>query len=425
MSIPEERPLRKRLGGASRLAGMRVYYDFDWRTVFGHDRATFPRGKSLARLVVRDCPTGKSPALLLTDQQGVTPSIRETADEYIAIVPIRDYLSNAGGDAASTYYARLSSRPLTQLPSLADIAFSSLELERFLDDNLTTELIAHWIGRSTDPDSVLNDLGIAARPAADRVFRELTGDDPGLRDELARQLEGLGDPIPIRRLLIALTELQHGRATAANVMGERLADRIADTRLKLEEYDQLIHTSTTSETDVQRFLEVNPWIVGLPYISARGRVEIPRGILDFVLDRFDGFFDVIELKGPQDPIVVEPAASDLARPHSASGYSLGPALAKALAQAHHYRTLLDQSAGLGAQYGLADTRQPKILILLGRSETLSESSKEILRQLNLSLHRVEVIPYDILGLRTSGLLSNVEALWRTIRSRSGSTGSSR
>jgi hypothetical protein len=356
----------------------------------------------------------------LTDLQDATPSILETADEYIVIVPIRDYLRNAGGDAASTYYARLSTRPLTQLSSLSDVAFSPSELERFLDDNLTTELIARWIGRFADPDLVLNDLGVAGHPAADRVFRELIGDDPGLRDELARQLEGLGDDIPIRRLLIALTELQPGRATAANVMGERLMDRIADTRLKLDEYDQLIHMSATSETDVQKFLEVNPWIVGLPYISARGRVEIPRGILDFVLDRFDGFFDVIELKGPQDPIVLEPAASDLARPHSASSYSLGPALAKTLAQAHHYRTLLDQSGGLGAQYGLADTRQPKVLILLGRTETLSESSKEILRQLNLSLHRVEVIPYDILGLRTSGLLTNVESLWHTSRTGSGS-----
>jgi hypothetical protein len=31
-----------------------------------------------------------------------------------------------------------------------------------------------------------------------------------------------------------------------------------------------------------------------------------------------------------------------------------------------------------------------------------------------------VIPYDILGLRTSGLLTNVESLWHTSRTGSGS-----
>ena len=106
-------------GGSSRLAGIRVHHDFEWLAMFGHDRATFPRGKSLADLVARDCPPGKRPALLLTDQLNAAPSIIETDDEYVVVVPIVDYLNNTGADAASTYYARLSSRPLTQLPSLS------------------------------------------------------------------------------------------------------------------------------------------------------------------------------------------------------------------------------------------------------------------------------------------------------------------
>ena len=162
---------------------------------------------------------------------------------------------------------------------------------------------------------------------------------------------------------------------------------------------------------LQKFLEINPWIVGLPYVGARARVEIPRGEIDFVLDRYDGFFDIVELKGPEDLIVVERNEASADRPPSASAYTLGPALAKALAQAHHYRAILEQSAELlHQQYGLTDSRQPRILILLGKSTDLSESGREILRQLNLTLHRVEVIPYDLLGHRTAGLLDNIEKL---------------
>lgn len=413
MPIPWDRPLVHRRGAGSRLVGLDVYYDFDWRTMFMHDRAVFPRGKSLAQLVVRDCPDGKTPALLLTERIDVQPSRKETEDRYIVIVPIRDYLRNAGADAASTYYARLSGTPLTQLTSLADVTFSVAELEGFLDEHLTAEALARWVARSQERMGALRDLvgttSTVSMGVADAI-RGLGIEDVVVFEEFARYLERLGDSSEIRGLLARITRSEFGRTVTANVLADRLPERIADTRRQLVEYQELITSPGATETDVQRFLERNPWIVGLPYVRARARVKIPRGELDFVLDRFDGFFDVVELKGPQDPIIIERSDDDAVIPPSASAYSLCPALAKALAQAHHYRALLDQSRNLHDQYGLADTRQPRILIVLGCSTSLTATSREVLRQLNLSLHRVEVIPYDLLGTRTAGLLDNLESL---------------
>jgi hypothetical protein len=71
---------------------------------------------------------------------------------------------------------------------------------------------------------------------------------------------------------------------------------------------------------------------------------------------------------------------------------------------------LKESQGLRVQFGLEDTRQPRILILIGRAKDLSVAAGEVLRELNLSLHRVEIIPYDQLGRRTAGLLDNLQAL---------------
>ena len=59
-------PLRKRVGGKILLAGLDVYYDFDWKEEVGHGRATFRNGKKLALVVQEDCPDGKIPCLLLT-----------------------------------------------------------------------------------------------------------------------------------------------------------------------------------------------------------------------------------------------------------------------------------------------------------------------------------------------------------------------
>ncbi|MFH2121752.1 MAG: hypothetical protein ABIJ25_15350 [Pseudomonadota bacterium] len=318
MPIPWDRPLTHRRGAGSRLAGLDVYYDFDWRTMFMHDRAVFPHGKSLAQLVARDSPDGKTPTLLLTERSDVQPRIQETEDRYIVIVPIRDYLGHAGADAASTYYARLSGTPLTQLPSLA-------ELDGFLDEHLTAEALARWVARSQERMGALRDLvgttSTVSMGVADAI-RGLGIEDAVVFEEFARYLERLGDSSKIRGLLAQITRSEFGRTVTANVLAGRLPERIADTRRQLVKYQELIASPGATETDVQRFLERNPWIVGLPYVSARARVEIPRGELDFVLDRFDGFFDVVELKGPQDPIIIERSDDDAVRPPSASAYLL-------------------------------------------------------------------------------------------------------
>jgi hypothetical protein len=414
MPIEWDRPLLRRHGSLNRLDGLDVYYDFNWHNMFKHDRAIFPRGQSLAQLVRRDCPVGKTPCLLLTERDDITPGIQTTDNDFIVIVPINDYLRNAGADAASTYYARLSTTPLTQLPSLSEVIFSSTELGHFLDEHLTLETLTSWLSRSSSRLQMLKNL-ISSDDNSSSIdtataLRNLDVEDLEVFKEFAQYMKRLGGGSQLRELLDQITLFEQGRTAAATMLAHRLPERIADIRNRLNRYDQLIGLPNSSETDVQHFLEANPWVVGLTYVKARARVEIPRGELDFVLDRYDGFFDIVELKGPQEPIIVERQSSEAMRPPSASAYSLSPALAGAIAQAHHYRALLDQARELHDQYGLTDTRQPRILIVLGCSTSLSDQSREVLRQLNLSLHRVEVIPYDLLGTRTLGLLNNLEAL---------------
>jgi hypothetical protein len=230
-------------------------------------------------------------------------SVRQTVDEYVAIIPIHEYLKSLDGDAASTFFARLSPRPITQLSALADAVFSTTELETFLDLHLSPDLIRRWIDRQSDVAAVRGELRLETQPQLliDGLLAAAR-DAPG---ELSKAIDRFESELPFRALLLALTDSRLGRVAAAGVLKDRLGDRIADTRSKLADYDALIHTPSTTETAVQRFLEGNPWIVGLPYVAARARVQIPRGVLDFVLDRFDGFFDVVELKGPHDPIITE------------------------------------------------------------------------------------------------------------------------
>ncbi len=165
------------------------------------------------------------------------------------------------------------------------------------------------------------------------------------------------------------------------------------------------------ETEVQEFVEERPWLVGLEYDSVQGRFPVPRGEADFILRRFDGYYDILELKSPSDVIVEELQSSGIARPASPSQHRLGRALNLALAQAHLYRHILGTLSVESAEmYGLKYHRHPLITILIGRAADLNEIGRHILTELNLSLSRIQVIPFDRLAERIEGIVSNLEGL---------------
>ena len=60
------------------------------------------------------------------------------------------------------------------------------------------------------------------------------------------------------------------------------------------------------------------------------------------------------------------------------------------------------------QYGLHQTKGPRAIIVIGRASQLTDSETGILRELNKSLHRVEIVPFDLIGQRASVVLDNVE-----------------
>lgn len=144
-------------------------------------------------------------------------------------------------------------------------------------------------------------------------------------------------------------------------------------------------------------------------MSVKSRFGIPRGQLDFILERYDGFHDVLELKDPHDPIITQKTQPTVDAPASSSQFSLSPDLANALAQVHDYRDILtSEESTVSRRYGLRNSRNPRLIVLIGKSSSLTPERERVLEQLNLSLNRVEIVPYDIVGRRAEGWLSNIE-----------------
>lgn len=404
-------PLNTLRGSPTRLGGVKIYYDFDWRDVFPSRRLAFKGGQSLTRLVNKDCPEGLAPALLLTTSDSIEWDAFETGSEYVVVVNIRRYLAEAKPDAAESFYAHSFGSGITGLKHLHDVASNPNVIKAVVDRELAT-----WAADNEERVEKLRQIaGIvgAAGPEADpaatiRAVRSLSSLDP----EVVEAIEGLFgrdiDRDVVLRFLRALTADPMGRSVASEVLGQRIGERLADVRSVATAYAELLASPTSGEEDLQKFIELNPWLLGLEYVGVRARRLLPRGEMDFILERYDGYQDLLELKNPQDPIISAPDLVD-GVPPSASAFALSPDLAQALAQVHVYRDVLSTDAGIvDRQYGLRDTRDPRVFIVIGQSASLPPHRARVMRDLNLTLHRVEILPYDVLGVRADTVLNNIE-----------------
>ncbi|HJT91377.1 MAG TPA: Shedu anti-phage system protein SduA domain-containing protein [Mycobacterium sp.] len=415
-----DRPLHYRRGGQVRLRGIDVYYDFQWRDFFHDERAQFKHGQCLAELAQKDCPPGKAPALLLTVRDDVPEQPLSTDTHFYLVVNFPRYLAKATNDVAASYYAHQISTGITSITKLKELMTSPELIREVLDEHLSIGSIGEWVKNRPDRLEQLRALAqqSPSEPGADRsvvvaALKALDGLDAELVEVLGPLLRRSNRAARLA-FLYALTSDADGRSATGETLGNRIVDRMRDVREASGGLTALLGSETTNETDLQSFIESHPWLLGLEYVKVRPRKPIPRGSVDFLLERFDGYHDLLELKGPHDAIIeaVEPQDGV---PPPASSYNLSRALSQALAQIHVYWDVLTEDAvALAKRYGLQRTSHPRLIVLIGQARQLSDDRALVLRNLNLSLHRVEIIPYDVLADRALAVMANVERYFSVI-----------
>lgn len=410
-------PLGHRVGSAKRLAGIDLYYDFAWSDHFRDERAQFRNGQCLAKRIRASCPDAKTPVLLLTDRDHIEEGPRVTELHHVFVLNLPKYLQTPP-DASLSYWADHLGPGITEINHLPNVSDKATEQQvtELVQPRLSVHHIAAWVSGNQDRIHQIRELVQAERP-----------DPPATLPEIVAAIQALGeldaDAVAAFARLIGpganrehrlefvrrLTEDAIGRYLTLQVLAERTAERVADSRQVIADYRALLEDPRSIETTMQTFIEANPWLLGLEYVAIRARQQILQGATDFLLERIDGFHDVLELKNPQDPIIKIRRAADTGNSPSPSEYSLSTALAQALAQVHVYRTLLTTYPDATADiFGLQGTRDPRLVIVIGKVERLGERTKRVLTELNKSLHRVEVVPYDVLAGRAEAVLDNVE-----------------
>lgn len=398
------RPLQERTGAPTLLGGISVYFDFDWRAEIGHPRMTFLGGKRLAREVRDGCPAEKKACLLLTIQDDIDEGPLVTDDEhYIVVTQIRRYRQYKPTKRAVGYFADDSGlNAVTAARRALRRVTDDHELDEVLATSITTGRLVRWAANDPERTAVLQNALAALQTAFAVDDQEITDSQDTFKvDAILGSVRGImkaAEAGAIERLADELTSTRQGRKATSGAMSKRLPIRIQDLREAAREFRELLSRPGVTEPELQAHIERRPLLLGFRYAEVLPAHQIPRGKVDFVVRRHDGYHDLVELKRPDNQIVRH-LGGNTKHP---SSYALSPELAQALAQAHLYREWLaiTPDSTLKDQYDLHRVRIPRVTIVIGlRSSLPTPEAATILDQLNLTLHRMEVMPYDMLARR--------------------------
>ena len=255
--------------------------------------------------------------------------------------------------------------------------------------------------------------GLQTADAADSIS-SLAGEINALETQLSKLSKGEKAKITALQSQIAKRDGQLAKISneLEKVRRQRQKVRILEMerllpvfQQQLEEFKQLVKDGVDiakkrkvkQETIFQEFLTQHYWMFGPQYVSVQPKPKSSANrIPDLLIQRADGFNDVIELENPTDDLFVNVKK----RPEQSK------ALKEALAQVMDY--VDDYALRYRDEFydsGL-DTYKPMGIIVIGRQGDRDLERKR--RQLNSYLHGIEIWTYDDLFANAERVINLLE-----------------
>ena len=385
-----DRPLRRRRGAPTNLLGIDVFYDFDWLEVVGHPQTQFHYGLCLAKRVLKDCPDDKVAALLLTDREEFDPGAFAESAFYVVVVNLPRYLKLAQADASAAYFGDSIGAGLTRMNQIEAIAeMSPAEIGAFLDLKLTPRRVVEWASADAARMTALREI-IGTRggeeeraPVADAVEALRALDGLGAEEvELFKAL--LSDPD--RRLLVEFITDNDLLPTdlLRSVDYHRRCKAVAELEGMLAE--------DLTEAPWQRWFECNDWVLGTEFVRLIDERSIDvKHIADYLMEAYDGFLDLVEIKRPEGKLKFWADKLDHGNPVPHTE------LIKAITQASRYILEVERESNdlkFFERIGGVKAIKPRCVLIYGRSADWGAEQREAYRVLNAAYHNLQVMTFD-------------------------------
>lgn len=169
----------------------------------------------------------------------------------------------------------------------------------------------------------------------------------------------------------------------------------------VEMFEEMLENDMT-EHDWQNWFHENNWVLGTDYVRILDERNIDtKNITDFLMEAYDGFIDIVEIKRPDGNLKFWAKSKD----HD--NYVPDQDLVKAITQATKYIYEIEREANsikfLERVEGVK-TIKPRCVLIYGRSDDWNYEQKESFRILNSNYHNLSIMTYDHILERAKRLI---------------------
>ncbi len=169
----------------------------------------------------------------------------------------------------------------------------------------------------------------------------------------------------------------------------------------IDEFNAMLESDLT-EPNWQKWFEINTWVLGSDFVRVLDERAIDtKNISDFLMESYDGFLDIVEIKRPEGGLQFWQSSLDHGNyiPHSD--------LVKAIVQASKYIHEVEREADsikFFERVGHVKTIKPRCTLIYGRSNDWNEEQQESFRLLNSSYHNLTIMTFDHVLQRANRIL---------------------
>lgn len=159
----------------------------------------------------------------------------------------------------------------------------------------------------------------------------------------------------------------------------------------VHEFERML-SQNLREAPWQDWFQRNSWVLGSQFVRVLDDRHIDtQHISDFLMEAYDGFLDVVEIKRPEGGLNFWAPALD----HG--NYVPSVELTKAVTQAARYIYEVEREANsikFLERVGGIKTVKPRCILIYGRSEGWNQQQMQAYRILNAGYHNLAILTYD-------------------------------
>lgn len=169
----------------------------------------------------------------------------------------------------------------------------------------------------------------------------------------------------------------------------------------IDEFNSLLELDHT-ENRWQVWFENNSWVLSSDFVRVLDERTIDtKNISDFLMQSYDGFLDIVEIKRPEGNLQFWQKSLDHGNyvPHS----DLIKAITQSLMYIHEVERESNSIKFLQSVGGVK-TIKPRCTLIFGRSAEWNEDQQEAFRLLNSSYHNLNIMTFDHILSRAQRML---------------------